>query len=150
MTTLNMIDKMNANAPPALVTLGGRVASFDEDTGVVEMHFAADPSLCHSGDIVQGGYLAGMLDAAMTHAVFGTLGAFVVVATLEIKVSYLDIARAGPLVTRGWVSRMGKTISFLEAELHSADGTLLCKASSTARIIHRNPGSHEDRGNRSK
>ena len=141
-----MIEKMNANAPPALVTLGGRVASFDEDTGVVEMHFSAAPSLCHSGDIVQGGFLAGMLDAAMAHAVFGVLRAFVVVATLEIKVSYLDRAHAGPLVARGRVNRMGKTISFLEAELYTTDGALLCKASSTARIIHRDPGSHKSTG----
>ena len=136
-----MIEKMNAHAPPALGTLGGRIASFDEETGVVEMHFEADQSLCHSGDIIQGGFIAGMLDAAMAHAVFGALKAIVVVATLEIKVSYLDIARAGPLVARGWVSRMGKTISFLEAELYDADGTLLSKASSTARIIHRLPAS---------
>ena len=141
MTNAEMIEKMNAHAPPALGTLGGRIASFDEETGIVEMHFAANQSLCHSGDIVQGGFLAGMLDAAMAHAVFGTLKAIVVVATLEIKVSYLDIARAGPLVARGWVSRMGKTISFLEAELYDASGKLLSKASSTARIIHRLPGS---------
>jgi len=143
MTTEDMIDKMNAHAPPALRTLGGKVVSFDEVSGVAEMHFTATPSLCHSGDIVQGGFLAGMLDAAMAHVVFATLKEFVIVATLEIKVSYLDIARAGPIVARAWVRRMGKTISFLEAELYDADGTLLSKASSTARIIHRLPGSDQ-------
>lgn len=143
MTDAEMIEKMNAHAPPALATLGGKIVSFDAESGVAEMRFVADTSLCHSGNIVQGGFLAGMLDAAMAHAVFATLKAFVVVATLEIKVSYLDIARAGPLVARGWVRRMGKTISFLEAELYDVDGTLLCKASSTARIIHRLPGSND-------
>ena len=141
-TAAEMIDKFNAHAPPALQTLGGRVSSFDEDTGVLEMKFVASNSLCHSGNIVQGGFLAGMLDATMTHAVFAVLKSIVIVATLEIKVSYLDIARAGPLVARGWVSRMGKTVSFLDAELYDAGGTLLCKASSTARIIHRAPDSH--------
>jgi acyl-coenzyme A thioesterase PaaI-like protein len=34
---------------------------------------------------------------------------------------------------------MGKTISFLEAELYNDDGTLLAKATSTARVIHRAP-----------
>jgi len=136
----DLIDKMNAHAPPALKLLGGKVASFDEETGVLEMHYAADETLRHSGDIVQGGFLAGMLDAAMAHAVFGCLKAFVIVATLEIKVSYLDIARAGPIIGRGWVTRMGKTVSFLEAELRNSEGTLLAKASSTARIIHQPPG----------
>jgi uncharacterized protein (TIGR00369 family) len=140
MTDAEMIEKMNTHAPPALATLGGKFISFDEETGVAEMHFTADASLCHSGNIVQGGFLAGMLDATMAHAVFATLKSLVIVATLEIKVSYLDIARAGPIVARGWVRRMGKTISFLEAELYTNDGTLLSKASSTARIIHRAPG----------
>jgi len=133
------VDKMNAHAPPALKLLGGKVASFDESTGVVEMHYTANESHCHSGDIIQGGFLAGMLDAAMAHAVFGTIKAFAVVATLEIKVSYLEIARPGKIVGRGWVVRMGKTISFLEAELYGDEGTLLVKATSTARIIHRAP-----------
>ena len=140
MTVPELIEQMNLHAPPALATLGGTLVSFDEETGIAEMHFSADSSLCHSGDIVQGGFLAGMLDAAMAHAVFASLKSQVIVATLEIKVSYLEIARAGPIVARGWIRRKGKTISFLEAELYADDGTLLSKASSTARIIQRAPG----------
>lgn len=131
------VDLMNAHAPPALKSLGGTVVSFDESTGTVEMHFAANESHCHSGDIVQGGFLAGMLDAAMAHAVFGVIKAFAIVATLEIKVSYLEIVRPGNIVGRGRIVRMGKTISFLESELYGDDGTLLAKATSTARIIRR-------------
>jgi uncharacterized protein (TIGR00369 family) len=139
MTNVEMIERMNAHAPPALKVLGGKVVSFDTDSGIVEMHYDASESLCHSGNIVQGGFLAGMLDAAMAHAVFAVLKEFVIVATLEIKVSYLDIARAGAITGRGWIARMGKTISFLEAELLNSDGVVLAKGSSTARIIHRRP-----------
>ncbi len=134
-----MIGSMNAHAPPALKLLGGTVVSFDEETGVVEMHYEASESHCHSGDIVQGGFLAGMLDAAMAHAVFGVLRDFVVVATLEIKVSYLDVARPGKIIGRGWITRMGKTVSFLEGELLNSDGLLLARSSSTARIIRKRP-----------
>lgn len=140
MTNIEMIDRMNAHAPPALQLLGGKVVSFAEKNGVVEMHFAVGESLCHSGDIVQGGFLAGMLDAAMTHAVFADLRDFVIVATLEIKVSYLEVARPGTIIGRGWIARMGKTISFLEGELTNSDGVVLARSSSTARIIHRKPG----------
>jgi acyl-CoA thioesterase len=140
MTTVEMIEQMNAHAPPALKVLGGKVVSFDEETGIVEMHYDVNETLCHSGDIVQGGFLAGMLDAAMAHAVFAVLKEFVIVATLEIKVSYLDIARPGTIVGRGWITRMGKTISFLEGELQNSEGLVLARASSTARIIHRRPG----------
>ena len=140
MTNFEMIERMNAHAPPALKLLGGKVVSFDEKGGIVEMHFAVGESLCHSGDIVQGGFLAGMLDAAMTHAVFAVLKDFVIVASLEIKVSFLEIARPGTIVGRGWITRMGKTISFLEGELTNSDGVVLARSSSTARIIHRTPG----------
>jgi uncharacterized protein (TIGR00369 family) len=139
MTNDEMIAQMNAHAPPALKTLGGKVISFDEDTASVEMHFTADESMCHSGDIVQGGFLAGMIDAAMAHAVFGALQEIVIVATLDINVSYLEIARAGKLLGRGRVIRLGKTIAFLEGELYGANGESLARGSSTARIIHRSP-----------
>lgn len=135
---------MNAHAPPALILLGGKVVSFNEESGVVEMHYDASESLCHSGDIVQGGFLAGMLDAAMAHAIFGELRAFVLVATLEIKVSFLEIARPGTIIGRGWVTRMGKTISFLEGELQDPDGVVLARGSSTARIIQRTPDHYLD------
>lgn len=139
MTNDDFVARMNAHAPPALKSLGGRVVSFDKDTGSVDMDFTADESMCHSGDIVQGGFLAGMIDAAMAHAVFGTLQEFVIVATLEIKVSYLEIARAGPIAARGRVVRMGKTIAFLEGELFGPDSVTLARGSSTARIIYRPP-----------
>jgi uncharacterized protein (TIGR00369 family) len=76
-----------------------------------------------------------MLDAAMAYAVFGLKGEIAIVATLEIKVSYLEITRPGELTALGSVIRSGKTVTFLEAELRDADGKLLATASSTARVI---------------
>ncbi|MGI9203670.1 MAG: PaaI family thioesterase [Woeseiaceae bacterium] len=134
-----IVDQLNASAPPYIRTLGGKIDSFDKHSGVIEFHFMANESHTHSDDIIQGGFVAGMLDAAMAHVVFCTLDRVVILATLEMKVSYLDIARPGKLVARGWVLRMGKTIGFLEADLTAADGTVLAKASSTVRIIHRQP-----------
>jgi acyl-coenzyme A thioesterase PaaI-like protein len=78
MTDDELVEKMNAHAPPALKSLGGQVAYFDGRTGVAEMHYTANESHCHSGDIVQGGFIAGMLDAAMAHAVFGAIKAFAI------------------------------------------------------------------------
>ena len=71
----------------------------------------------------------------MAHAVFCMLGKVAIVATLEIKVSYLEVTRQGELFARGTIVRNGKTITFLEAELRDADGKLLATASSTARVI---------------
>ena len=139
MDVAKLIETLNAHAPPALQKLGGRVHAYDEKEKIVEMHYSLDDSFCHSGHIVQGGYVAGMLDAAMAHAVFAEVRELVVVATLEIKVSYLEIAKPGELIAYGRVARMGKSISFLEAELKNEDGELLATATSTARIIRKSP-----------
>ncbi len=50
---------------PALTTLGGEVVSFAQETREITMHFAATAQMCHSEVIVQGGYITGMIDAAM-------------------------------------------------------------------------------------
>lgn len=137
MTTADFIRYLNANAPPAMQTLGGEVLAFDGEQRTAKLKFTAGDSLCNSDGGVQGGFVCGMLDAAMAHAVFCLLGEVAIVATLEIKVSYLEVTRQGDLFARGSVVRSGKTITFLAGELRDADGTLLATASSTARVIRK-------------
>ncbi len=108
---------------------------FDRDSKTAMIRFTAGRSLCNPDDGIQGGFICGMLDAAMANAVFCLLGEVAIVATLEIKVSYLEVSRPGELIARGTIARSGKTITFLEAELRDADGKLLATASSTARVI---------------
>jgi uncharacterized protein (TIGR00369 family) len=103
------------------------------------LSYSLDESFCHSGDIVQGGYIAGMLDAAMAHVTLMNLRSYVVVATLELKVNYLDIVRPGRLTAHARVVRLGKSIGFCDAELKNADGDLLATATSTARVIRKDP-----------
>lgn len=138
MQTDEIIGFLNANAPPAMQTLGGQVLEFNEDEKRVLVKFTASKSLCNHDDAIQGGFICGMLDAAMAHAVFCMLREHAIVATLEIKVSYLEICRAGELFASGTVIRYGKTVTFLEAELRDDDDRLLATASSTARVIRKN------------
>lgn len=139
MDVAEFIKKLNANGPHAVKKLGGRVHDFDESTRQLEMRFDIDQTFCHSGNIVQGGFVAGMLDAAMAHVVFAELQELVVVATLEIKVSYYAIANPGELRATGRIAKLGKSIGFLAAELRNEDNELLASATSTARIIRRKP-----------
>lgn len=137
MTSDELIQRLNENAPPAMQTLGGEVLDFDRKSSRATLRFSADQSLCNPDDGIQGGFICGMLDAAMANAVFCLLGEVVIVATLEIKVSYLEVARQGILYATGTVVRAGKTVTFLDAELCDVDGKLLAKASSTARVIRK-------------
>jgi acyl-CoA thioesterase len=135
MTIADFIKQLNANAPPALQTLGGEVLDFDRENKAAVVRFTAGAALCNPDGGIQGGYICGMLDAAMANAVFCLLGELAIVATLEIKVSYLEVTRQGELFARGTIIRSGKTVTFLEAELRDAGGKLLATASSTARVI---------------
>ena len=136
MDTDEFIARLNAHAPPALKTLGGSIVSYDDSTQTMVMNFHASEALCHSGDIVQGGFVTGMLDATMSHAVFAVVRKPIVLPTLEIKVSFLEITRMGDLIASGTVVRLGKSIVFLEGQLKDPQGKLLATASSTARILH--------------
>lgn len=135
MNTEEIIARLNAHAPPALKTLGGSIDSYDDQTQTMVMNFYASEALCHSGDIVQGGFITGMLDATMSHAVFAAINKPIILPTLEIKVSFLEIARMGDLVASGTVVRLGKSVAFLEGQLKDPQGKLLATASSTARIL---------------
>lgn len=104
---------------------GGR-ATIEYDAG---MH------MCHSGGVVQGGFISGWIDAAMAHAVISLTGRETSPMSLEIKVSYFAPARPGRLIAEGWVERRGKSTCFTEGVLKDAKGAVLAKASSTIRLV---------------
>jgi uncharacterized protein (TIGR00369 family) len=85
--------------------------------------------------VVQGGFVAAMLDAAMSHAVFTNIENVVALPTLELKVSYLAASLAGSFTAKGKIIRAGKSIVFLEGQLFDEQGELTATASSTAKVI---------------
>ncbi len=132
-----IIDTLNAHAPPCVKTLGGKLIGVSDADNSIRMQFQAIPEFCHSGDIVQGGFITGMLDAAMSHAVFAAEKGWIILPTLEIKISFLEAVHPGELIATGRIVRLGKSVVFLEGELHDADNKLLATASSTARVIRK-------------
>lgn len=128
------IARLNANAPGFIKMLGGGVCSVDLEEQSCSMSFEITEAFCHSGDIVQGGFVTAMLDAAMSHAVFGVDDSVAALSSLEIKTSYLDATRAGKLVATGRVRKLGYKTAFLEGELRNAEGTLTATSSSVAKV----------------
>jgi uncharacterized protein (TIGR00369 family) len=82
--------------------------------------------------LIQGGFLAGMLDEAMSTACVMVSGLTAAAPTLEMKVSFLRPARAGKMRAVGRVVRWGRTIAFTEGELYDAEDRLVAKATATA------------------
>ena len=125
---------LNANWPNSVKTLGGYGERFDQDAKTLEMSFEANDSFCHSGNIVQGGYITGMLDAAMAYAMIGLPGACEGVATLEIKVNFMVVGNPGRMTGIGRIVHQGRSIAYLSGELHQ-NGRLIATATSTVKLI---------------
>jgi uncharacterized protein (TIGR00369 family) len=115
-------------------TLGQRrVISMEGGRAVIE--YEAGLHMCHSGGVVQGGFVTGWIDAAMAHAVIGQFGRDVAPMTLEVKVSFYAPARPGLVIAEAWIERAGKTTCFVEGALKDSAGAVLAKASSTLRLV---------------
>jgi len=92
-----------------------------------------DDRFLNPAGVVQGGFLAAMLDSAMGASAITVVGdRSVVVANTEMKVSFLRPVKSGELLTCvATVLKPGKVISFLEARIFDGEERLVATASST-------------------
>lgn len=105
--------------------------------GRAVLEYQAKPEQCHSGGVVQGGFVTGWIDAAMAHAAIALKGPDVVPMSLELKVSFFAPARPGPVIAEGWVVNAGRRTGFFEGSLRDSAGTILAKGSSTVLLADR-------------
>ncbi len=121
--------------PPCAELLGWHVLDADIKRGWIRISFEGRPEFLNPSGYVQGGLLAAMLDDAMGPAVFAMTEGRMYTVTMDMNVSYLAPAKPGPLFGEGRVIQLGKSVGFLEATLTDADGVLLARATSTARLV---------------
>jgi len=121
--------------PPCAVLLGWTLLDHDAARGWAKLGFEARPEFLNPAGYVQGGILAAMLDDTMGPTVLLASGGELYTATIDLNVSFLAPARPGRLTGEGQIVQLGKTIAFLEARLTDAEGTLVAKATSTARLV---------------
>jgi uncharacterized protein (TIGR00369 family) len=98
-----------------------------------------DERFLNPAGIVQGGFIAAMLDSAMgASAVTGAGKKNISVANTEMKVSFLRPAKLGSTLTcTAQVLKPGSVISFLEAKVIDESGLLIATASSSYLIKER-------------
>lgn len=112
-----------------------RILSMDADAGRAAIEVEAEMRMCHSGGVVQGGFVTGWIDAAMARAAMCATNFEMTPMSLEIKVSFFAPAMPGLLTAEGWIERRGRTTMFLEGHLKNADGEIVAKGTSTVRMI---------------
>ncbi len=136
MTDQEIIKTLNSNAPAFIGLLGGNIVTIDRKARTCTFEFNVSTDFCHSVDVVQGGFVTAMLDAAMSHAAFAESGKNLLgVSTLEIKTSFLEATRAGRVRVIGKVMKATYKTAFLESQMFNADGVLTATGSSVAKLV---------------
>ncbi len=130
-----VLEHINNQGPKFIGMLGGQLMDFDNDKKACTFEFNISKDFCHSVDIVQGGFVTAMLDAAMSHAIFICDHEIMNVSSLEIKTSYLAPTRAGKLRVEGWVIKQSYKTAFMESHLYNEDNELTATASSVAKLL---------------
>ena len=122
-------------------SMGGfHVLAWNAGLREVKAGFTVRREYCHTnGTIAQGGFITAWLDAAMAHAVLHESGHAHNVASLEIKVSFLERVGPGAGTVLGRIVRLGKRVAFLEGDLYNADGKLAAQATSTGMLVPGTP-----------
>ena len=80
-----LITALNARRPAFIELLGGSVVAVDSAAQSCTFEFDIGTQFCHSVDVVQGGFITTMLDAAMSHAVFSSVDDINNVSSLHLS-----------------------------------------------------------------
>lgn len=120
--------------PPVATLLGEQIHAVDLAAGTLQTDYVADERFCNPAGGVQGGMLGAMLDALTAGLVDATLAPGQVVATLSLNLQFQGAARPGVLNGRAWLSKRGREVCFVQAEL-AQQGKLVASAQAVCKII---------------
>ena len=135
MKDIEVLKKLQSHSQPCAETLGLQCIRFQSEPPEIEIEFDAKYEFTHSnGQVVQGGFVAAMLDAPMAHLLMGLYGEPIIPMTLDINVSYLAPSRPGKLNCIAEVVQLGKSTAFMSSRLYQHD-KLVATATSTVRIV---------------
>lgn len=132
-----ILAKLQRDSAPCTETLGAKVLHFSSNPPQIKMEFEATYDFTHSeGQVVQGGFVTGMLDAPMAHLLMGLLDFEVVPMTLDLNVSFLSPSRQGKLEAIAEVLQLGKSTAFMTSKLYQ-QGILVASSTSTVRLLRK-------------
>ncbi|MAR96227.1 MAG: thioesterase [Candidatus Marinimicrobia bacterium] len=137
MNDTNILKSLQSDSAPCTETLGAKVINYSSKPPLIEMEFEAVHNFTHSnGQVVQGGFVTGMLDAPMAHLLMGLFDFKIIPMTLDINVSFLAPTRQGKLNCIAEVLQLGKSTAFMTSKLYQKGG-LVASATSTVRLVPR-------------
>ena len=112
-----------------------KILEFSKENQSIKIEYIAETRHCHSGNIVQGGYVTGWIDSAMAHSVMIPTDFEFSPLTLELKITFLKSANPGIVIAAAKVIKLGKSIAFVEGTLTNESGDLIAKGTSTNKLV---------------
>ena len=106
---------LHNSAPPWILALHLKVRETTEDSATLVMPF--DEQLLRPGRIIAGGALMALADTAMVVALWSALGAFRLVATVDMTTTFMRPATQTAIVAEATVLRLGRTMGFCQVRL---------------------------------
>ncbi|MEP1143094.1 MAG: PaaI family thioesterase [Henriciella sp.] len=118
--------------PPCSDTLGMRLVDVEQDAKRIRMDFDVPGMFANPTGAIQGGFIAAMMDEAMSTCVIIASNVTMTAPTLEMKTSYLRRLMPGPAHVEARILKLGRAAAFMEAECFDDAGKLVAKATATA------------------
>ena len=135
MSDKDKLEMLLSHKAPCVETLGGRAIHFQSEPPELKMEFEAIPEFCHSpNQVVQGGFITGMLDTPMAHLLVALLDKKMQIMTLDINVSFLGPSHPGKLICHARILKLGKSIAYLASDLYQQK-KLVATATSTIKLV---------------
>ena len=123
-------------AQPLFKGMGfSKILEFSKENQSIKIEYIAEPRHCHSGNIVQGGYVTGWIDSAMAHSVMIPTDFKFSPLTLELKITFFKSANPGLVNASAKVIKLGKSIAFVEGSLTDENDELIAKGTSTNKLV---------------
>lgn len=126
-------------APPSARWMGMELMEHDPENMYSKVSFDPKPEMVNFGGVLQGGFLAAMMDDAMGFNCFISLKMKNNQATIDLHTHYFKAVPLGPVIVEAWVIRAGKSVAFLEAKLYDSFGDLAARATSSTKLRQFNP-----------
>jgi uncharacterized protein (TIGR00369 family) len=117
--------------PPCSETVGMRLIAVDQARMTARYEFDAKPEFANPTGAIQGGFIAAMMDEAMSATAIIASNVTMNAPTLEMKISFLRPLFIGKATAEARILKWGKSTCFIEAELFDPAGQPVAKASAT-------------------
>ncbi len=117
--------------PPCSDAVGMRLTHVDQARLTARYEFEGKPEFANPTGAIQGGFIAAMMDEAMSATAIIASNVTMNAPTLEMKISFLRPLFIGKATAEARILKWGKSTCFIEAELFNPAGELVAKASAT-------------------